>query len=76
MSNIRNKKETDRRLFKRADMRELAAHPVEVHMDTKRSEDVLRSFKRYLWGRYPLFAFILIEEMDQEVIEYKAESAE
>ena len=76
MSNIRNKKETDRRLFERADMRELAAHPVEVHMDTKRSEDVLRSFERYLWGRYPLFSSILIEEMDQEVIEYNAEPTE
>ena len=52
MSNIKNKQDikANRRLFKSADMRELASHLVELHMDTKKSEEVLRSFKRYLWG--------------------------
>ena len=76
MSNIRNKKETDRRLFERADMRELAAHPVEVHMDTKRSEVVLGALKRHFRRREPLMGSILIEEIDRAMVEYKAESAE
>ena len=78
MSNIKNKQDikTNRRFFKSADMRELASHLVELHMDTKRSEEVLRSFKRHFRRSEPIMGEALIEEMGLAIADYKAEPTE
>ena len=56
--------------------KELAAHVVELHMNTRRSEAVLGAFKNCIRRCDPLTGSILIEEIDRAMTDYKAEPTE
>ena len=78
MNDITNGKDTktDRELFERGDMQELAYYLVDLHMDVFRREKILDDFKRFFWLRYPLQAPVLVEEIDRAVGEYNYEANE
>ena len=57
-------------------LRVLAFRLVELHMDTQRSEEVLRSFKRHFRRSEPIMGEALIEEMGLAIADYKAEPTE
>ena len=78
MNDITSKKDIkiNWEIFERKDVRELAFYLVELHMDMFRRGDVLESFKRYLRGKYPFHASVLIEEIDRAMADYKAKPTE
>ena len=68
--------ETDRDLFPRGDMQELAFYLADLHMDVFRREKLLDDFKKFFWLRYPLQAPVLVKEIDRAVREYDHEANE
>ena len=69
MNEIMNGKDTktDRELFERKGMRELAFYLVELHMDTQRSEAVPGAYKKHLRRSEPILGEALIEEIDRAI---------
>ena len=68
-----NDSKTDREIFERGEMQELAYYLVDLHMDMFRREKILDDFKKFLWCRYTLQAPVLVAEIERAVREYNYE---